>query len=334
MNARNAASGDTGGAVDSPIRVAFVISILVHVASLVVLLPWLFSLPGLTAWDIQGDTGERLEVELASQPGETMAGHAVATPASHATPAPAAPSRYAGSGDVPQVGTRQPVATKRAAPRVPAVATSQKPAVPPPSPAREEHSDPAPGLPAETPAQSPTRALALLPTPSAANVSPPAAASVGADLSSYIAARRRERYEQRGPTDDDVANRTRIIASDAPALRSPIADERTRRGGGVFEITRMADDDAQFVFFGWNRDEGQRKTLTYQVRLGDNGDMRIAVVRTMIAIIREHEDGDFRWQSYRLGHIVVLSARRTDNAGLENFMLKEFFDSTTAALRR
>ena len=131
-----------------------------------------------------------------------------------------------------------------------------------------------------------------------------------------------------------MADGTRIIASDAPALRSPIPDERTRRGGGIFEITRMTDDDAEFLFFGWNRDEGQRKTLAYQVRLGDNSDMHIAVVRTMIAIIREHEDGDFRWQSYRLGHIVVLSARRTDNAGLEEFMLKEFFDSRSAAPRR
>jgi hypothetical protein len=171
-------------------------------------------------------------------------------------------------------------------------------------------------------------------TPSAAIAAAEAATTVGADLSSYIAARRRERYEQRAPTDDDVAQRTRIIASVAPALRSPVPDERTRRGGGIFEITRMTDDDAEFLFFGWNRDEGQRKTLSYKVRLGDNGDMHIAVVRTMIAIIREHEDGDFRWHSYRLGRIVVLSARRADNAGLEEFMLEEFFDTKTPAPRR
>jgi hypothetical protein len=336
MNARYAGSGDREcAAADSPILVAFAISILVHATFLVVLLA---SLPGLTAWNIQGNAGERLVVELASQSGGTSE--------SRALPAPAAPSPSPNAGEIAHAGTRAPVATKRVVPPaatnraarpVLAVAAPEKAAVPPPSSAPEEHAASAPHLTPETPAnpaRAPALVATLLETPMAAILSARAAPTVGADLSSYIAARRRERYEQRAPTDDDVAQRTRIIASDAPALRSPVPDERTRRGGGIFEITRMADDDAEFLFFGWNRDEGRRKTLAYQVRLGDNGDMHIAVVRTMIAIIREHEDGDFRWQSYRLGHIVVLSARRADNAGLEDFMLQEFFASDSAAPRR
>ena len=334
MDARCAGSGDSGCAADSPIRVAFAISILVHAACLLVL-PVL--LRGLTAWNIPGDAGERLEVELVSQSGGTPASRTVA---------PAAPSRSPRAGEIPLAGTRAPVETKRAVPPVDtkraarpvlAVAASGKPALPPPSPAPEERSGPARRSPPETPAappRAPALAVALLATPSAAIAAAQAATAVGADLSSYIAARRRERYEQRTATDDDVAQRTRIIASDAPALRSPVPDARTRRGGGIFEITRMTDHDAEFLFFGWNRDEGQRKTLAYQVGLGDNDDMRTAVVRTMIAIIREHEDADFRWHSYRLGRIVVLSARRADSAGLEEFMLKEFFDSKTAAPRR
>jgi hypothetical protein len=336
MNASYAASGVREcAATDSPIQVAFAISILVHATFLIVLLAWL---PGLTAWNIPGDAGERLEVELVSRPG--------GTPASRSVPAPASPSRSPGAGEIPHAGTGAPVApkravppveTKRAAPPVLAIAASEKPAVPQPSPAPEEHSGPARGLRPETPAAPPRAqalAVALLATPSAAIAAAQAATAVGADLSSYIAARRRERYEQRAPTDNAVAQRTRIVASDAPALRSPVPDERTRRGGGIFEITRMTDDDAEFLFFGWNRDEGQRKTLAYQVRLGDNDDMRVAVVRTMIAIIREHEDADFRWQSYRLGRIVVRYARPADNAGLEEFMLEEFFDSKTQVPRR
>jgi hypothetical protein len=45
----------------------------------------------------------------------------------------------------------------------------------------------------------------------------------------------------------------------------------------------------------------------------------------MIAIIRDHESEDFIWESQRLGRDVRLSARLSDNAGLEDFMMREFF---------
>ena len=45
----------------------------------------------------------------------------------------------------------------------------------------------------------------------------------------------------------------------------------------------------------------------------------------MIELIRTHYKGDFNWQSYRLGKVIVLSARVEDNAALEDFMAREFF---------
>ncbi len=136
------------------------------------------------------------------------------------------------------------------------------------------------------------------------------------------------------PAGSENARRDRIVASNAPGEQGPIDDEQRRRGGGIFEITRMNFDDAEFLFFGWNSDARRGKTQAYEVRLGDNGDMRIAVVRRMIAIIREHEQGSFRWRSWRLGRIVVLSARPEDNAGLEDFMLQEFFEHRSEASSR
>ena len=62
-----------------------------------------------------------------------------------------------------------------------------------------------------------------------------------------------------------------------------------------------------------------------EVRKGSNSDIRIAVVRKMIAIIREYEQEDFLWESQRLGRSLTLSARARDNAGLEDFMMREFF---------
>jgi len=67
--------------------------------------------------------------------------------------------------------------------------------------------------------------------------------------------------------------------------------------------------------------------VSVEVRRGDNASMEIAVVRKMIAIIREHVSADFVWESPRLHRIVTLSARMGDNAGLEDFMMLEFFSN-------
>jgi hypothetical protein len=61
------------------------------------------------------------------------------------------------------------------------------------------------------------------------------------------------------------------------------------------------------------------------VERGANPSIEIAIVRRMIVIIREHESGDFVWRSQRLGRDVTLSARAADTAGLEEFLMREFF---------
>ncbi len=277
------------------IWVTLALSILVHSATLVVLLPWL---PGVVPWKVEGETGERLEVELASQSAAAPAAQAVPMSSTASSRARAMLSASARPHAAPE---------SKAAPTL-AVVAPQAPAIAPPAPAP---------------------VLSALPAPRAAIESAQAATSVGGDLSSSIAARRRARDEQSAVNDNEGERRDRIVASNAPATRSPIDDEQNRRGGGIFEITRMTYDDAEFLFFGWNSDDRHKTTQAYAVRLGSNGDMRTAVVRRMIAIIREHEQGDFRWKSWRLGRIVVLSARREDNAGLEDFMVQEFFEGTS-----
>ena len=49
------------------------------------------------------------------------------------------------------------------------------------------------------------------------------------------------------------------------------------------------------------------------------------MIRKMIWLIRQHYQGDFNWDSQRLARVVVQSARPEDNAGLEDFMMMEFF---------
>ena len=128
--------------------------------------------------------------------------------------------------------------------------------------------------------------------------------------------------------EDEAARRIRIVAANLGTDRLPTFGSDPTRGGGIFQIKRLGYDDAEFMFFGWNRDIRRNTTQLIEVSRGNNSDIRIAVVRRVITIIREYEQEDFLWESKRLGRNLTLSARAKDNAGLEAFMLREFFDAS------
>ena len=101
---------------------------------------------------------------------------------------------------------------------------------------------------------------------------------------------------------------------------------RSKGSGGIFQIEHLSSDFADFQFYGWNKDIRRNSRQLIEVRLGNNKDIRIAVVRRMIGIIREHEQEDFRWDSERFGRSFMLSARLRDTAALEAFLMREFFE--------
>lgn len=169
-------------------------------------------------------------------------------------------------------------------------------------------------------------AISTPPSPEPSVPAPPRTSPpVEGDLWSYIQARRRARGEPEAPAiDDQKAEPNASLAANLPAPATGIATP-DKRGGGIFEIKRMDYDDGAFLFFGWNKDMGRKTPQLIEVRRGDNSDIRIAVVRKMIAIIREYSKGDFVWRSPRHDY-VVLSARLSDNAALESFLMRDFFD--------
>lgn len=181
---------------------------------------------------------------------------------------------------------------------------------------------------------SPAPALAPLPDPPLLPQTPtqitPPVASAYPDLSSYIAARRRARGEsesgESSPADAELARRNQIVASNLASINTPTLRTETRNTGGMFQITQLNAESAEFTFFGWNKDIQRRASQRIDVRRGPHPDIRLAVVRRMIGIIREYEQEDFTWRSNRLGRDVTLSARAGDNEGLEQFMLREFFE--------
>ena len=141
-----------------------------------------------------------------------------------------------------------------------------------------------------------------------------------------LEAKRRARGQQEAPdTDNEKAQFNRRIAANLPTPAQGVGVQ-TRNGGGIFQIKRMAYDDAAFEFYGWNKEMGRRTPQLVEVRKGDNSDMRIAVVRKMIAIIRQFEKEDFVWENPQKDRKYTLSARLSDNAALESFLMHEFFD--------
>jgi hypothetical protein len=173
-------------------------------------------------------------------------------------------------------------------------------------------------------------------TPSVA-APPPERRAAGDDLSSYIEAKRRAREEaarppappvtasKAPPAEDENTRIDRIIAANlTPQHTMSFGYDPTQRGG-IFHIEHMSDDAAEFIFYGWHKAMRRNMAQLIEVRKGGNPDIRIAVIRRMIAIIRDYEQGDFLWESRRLGRNVTLSARTRDNAGLEDFLMAEFF---------
>ena len=276
------------------IWVAIALSLLIHVA---VMWQWLprIHLPSLDEPD-RSDARGQLRVRLAPPPG----------------PPPAPVARTPPS---PTLQARPPMAEVRPPPAPPVIALNQ------PSP--------------DIPASPPVAPSATAPT----SVRPPA----DGDLASYIEARRRARVEPAPaapsamfpgsvvtapPAEDDKTRANRLAAANLGSQRRLTFGYDPTKSGGVFHINRMGYENAEFIFFGWNQEIRRNTAQHIEVRKGSNSDIRIAVVRRMIAIIRDYEQGDFLWESRRLDRSLMLSARPRDNAGLEDFMMHEFFDGS------
>ena len=303
------------------IYIAVVLSILVHVAAL-----WL-AVPQLRSLGQQTRATDTLAVQIAPRKSVLASAAAPALPPVQATPAP------------PRA---EPARPERVAPRRPAPRATPAPRKAPPVMAQPRSPTPAPPRVAEpsnvpTPPPVPERSdsaaertpsPATAPAPEAQRMPPPPAQ----DLAAYVDARRRARGEAPAPSapdaaDDasDIARRDRIVAANLGLNRTPTFGNDPRNAGGLFQITELGYDDARFYFFGFDRDIGRNARQLIEVRKAGNADIRIAIVRRMIGIIREKIPGDFVWVSQRLGRRVTLSARPEDNAGLEDFILHDLF---------
>jgi hypothetical protein len=134
-----------------------------------------------------------------------------------------------------------------------------------------------------------------------------------------------QRRAQRRAAEAAAARGAPSTAKPDPASRN-LATLSGREGvGGVFQVLEKGVRRGSFAFNGF-RNEGQRQWReVIEVDAGVGGDLEIAMIRRMIELVRTHYQGDFQWESQRLGRVVVLSARPEDQPGLEEFLMKEFF---------
>ena len=86
-------------------------------------------------------------------------------------------------------------------------------------------------------------------------------------LSAFIAERRRAARRagsstSQGNTADapesDIARRDRIVAQNLASVNTRDFGKGTRNSGGIFQITKLGSSDAEFTFFGWNKDINRR----------------------------------------------------------------------------
>lgn len=155
---------------------------------------------------------------------------------------------------------------------------------------------------------------------------PQTPADAPTDMASYIAQQRakREAVEQ-----DAARQNTAAAAAEIGLTEEQKRDERIKNNlksgtNGIFSIQRLEAKTASFSFKGWT-DYTNVKLKFYEVEASGGEDVRLVMIRRMIAIIREHYDGDFPWESHRLGRTITKSARPEDSAELEGFLMQEFF---------
>lgn len=194
-----------------------------------------------------------------------------------------------------------------------------------------------PVLAVERPGTSPVAPPIAPPPPAEPASPPPAARSTGIeDFAAFVAARQRARQAASAPVpasppptpparvETEQERHSRTVAANLGLDRTPTLGERLA-GGGIFQLQGVTSEEAELVFFGWNKDIRRNTRQTLSVRRGAYASIEIALVRRMITIIREHESGDFVWESQRLGRNITLSARPADDAGLEDVLMREFF---------
>lgn len=288
--------------INRSLAIAFAISLLFHVLLL------LFVLPEVLKPLTPGSEPEKRNIEVRLQAPQSRASAPVPAQPLPPLPEPVRPK--------PQPQKPRPAPKQLQSPAPP------QPTMPKPPVAAAQAPSSIVQVPA-APSQRPALDNLKLPPPKVPEIPEPT------DMASYVAAQKQKRMLAEGYTQRDIDE---IKARDLPPLteeqkRDAIIKRNLQQQGsnGLFQITSLSQYSAHFLFRGWKHDGSPTRRESISIEVGVGEDIQRAVIKRMIAIIRQHEQGDFQWESPRMNRTITLSARPEDNAGLEDFLLKEIF---------
>ena len=147
------------------------------------------------------------------------------------------------------------------------------------------------------------------------------------DMMAYV---NQQRAKRQASESDAAKQNADAVAREVGLTDEQKRDERIKSNfqngtNGIFEITSLSGRNATFSFLGWTTSLSNAKRQFFEVEAKSGQDVRLLMIKRMISLIREHYQGDFDWDSHRLGKVVKLSARPEDSAGLEEFIMTEFF---------
>lgn len=218
----------------------------------------------------------------------------------------------------------------------PAPVAQPEPPKPAPEPPRKVEK-PAPRKPAAKPAV-PHRPAPSVRRPAATRQpvqeAPSTRASVtpAAPQEDFMTAMNRNRERREAAEADAARENAAARAAENPSAndiaRANIAFQQRRGGeGGIISILSVGARTGQYVFRGWpgSRRFGQKQTIEVDAGLG--GDVRMAIVNSVMGLIYKDFTADFVFISERLGRSVTLSARKSDEAELRRFLYAEFFSN-------
>lgn len=150
----------------------------------------------------------------------------------------------------------------------------------------------------------------------------------GEDMQAYVRRVQQAKLAKQGLSKQDVEA---VIASNNPQSEGDKRDAKINANldlngtNGVFEIKYLSPQKAAFSFKGWKNNINNARLEIFDVFAPNGVDIKRAIIRKMIEVIRRDYNGDFNWDSHRLNRVVELSARVEDTEGLESFMMAEFF---------
>lgn len=154
----------------------------------------------------------------------------------------------------------------------------------------------------------------------------------GEDMQAYIRRQQAAKLAKKGLSKQDVEE---VMASNNPQSAGEKRDAKIKANldldgtNGIFSIRYLGVRTAKFSFKGWKNNINTARLEIIDVKASGGVDIKLAVIRKMIVIIRREYQGDFKWDSQRLHRIIDLSARIEDTEELEGFMMLEFFGPGT-----